>query len=358
MLYRVIAALMDRTPEQQMTVVAELAVSLLEADSSALFLWEASSGRLVVSARSGRARDPGVAALDLADGSPSIRAAAGEHVLISAETEAPERGGQESESVVAVPLMMSPTDRGALVVVRDADRPGLTADHLTLASELAEQVGRALVLTRASEGHQRNELQLERSRIARDLHDSVIQRLYATGLAMQALGRADSARASDLDCHIGEIDAAITDIRTAIFALQPAGWGESTKHRVLELLTELAPHFKKRPRITFLGPVDLVVAGAIADDVLAVVREGLTNVIRHAAARTASVELAVTDSAVSVTIVDDGAGPTLPTHAGGGLANLQERARRYGGSFALTSAGPTGTRALWTAPLLLERVTS
>src|SRR6185437_13764735 len=115
-----------------------------------------------------------------------------------------------------------------------------THPELSAISEFAGQAGLALTLARARADRERLEVVDERSRIARDLHDHVIQRLFATGLGLQALASADPAHAVELDRRAMEIDAAIADIRTAIFALR--GRGSATilaRHRLLDVVGEL-----------------------------------------------------------------------------------------------------------------------
>ena len=147
----------------------------------------------------------------------------------------------------------------------------------------------------------------ERARIARDLHDHVIQRLFGTGLGLVALAAIDPDHAEVIERHIAEIDAAIADIRTAVFTLNTLH-PTSARHRLLDVVTDLTPNLAARPRLRFSGPLDLALTGGLADDVIAVVRETLTNVSRHARARTTLVDIAVTETDVTVTVDDDGVG--------------------------------------------------
>ena len=191
----------------------------------------------------------------------------------------------------------------------------------------------------------------ERARIARDLHDHVIQRLFGTGLGLVALAAIDPEHAEVIERHIAEIDAAIADIRTAVFTLNTSHHPTSARHRLLDVVTDLTPNLAARPRLRFAGPIDLVLTGALADDVIAVVRETLTNVSRHARARTALVDIAVTENEVTVIVDDDGVGVNTAATRSSGIASLAERARGHGGTFALEARQTGGTRARWNVPL-------
>ncbi len=193
----------------------------------------------------------------------------------------------------------------------------------------------------------------ERARIARDLHDHVIQRLFGTGLGLVALAAIDPEHAEAIDRHVAEIDAAIADIRTAVFTLTTPMQSTSARHRLLDVVTDLTPSLATAPRIRFAGPVDLILTGGLADDVIAVVRESLTNVSRHARARTALVDVSVTEHEVTVTIDDDGVGVNTAITRASGIASLAERAKGRGGNFALEPRLAGGTRARWHVPLSL-----
>ena len=194
----------------------------------------------------------------------------------------------------------------------------------------------------------------DRARIARDLHDHVIQRLFGTGLGLVALAAVDPEHAEALERHIAEIDAAIADIRTAVFTLTTRPHSTSARHRLLDIVTDLTPSLATPPLMRFTGPIDLVLTGGLADDVIAVVRETLTNVSRHARARTALVDIIVSESAVTVTVDDDGVGVSPTATRASGVASLAERARRYGGTFSLEPRHTGGTRARWHVPLALS----
>ena len=239
-----------------------------------------------------------------------------------------------------------------LVVLRGAGEPAFAPFDLERVSELAAQAGIAMELAAARADRQRMLLLEDRSRIARDLHDHVIQQLFATGLELQSLEAAVSSKAviDRLDRSVSSIDRAIAQIRTIIFALSRQSTGAaSIRSQILDLADELGPGLARPATVDFSGPVDLVVVDDLADDVSAVAREGLTNAARHAHAQHVSVSLDVTDSDVVLTVEDDGVGLGESARRSG-LKNGSERAARRGGTLTIEPAGP-GTRLVWCVPI-------
>ncbi|MBS1905847.1 MAG: GAF domain-containing protein [Actinobacteria bacterium] len=248
---------------------------------------------------------------------------------------------------VAVPLLAAGDAVGALCVSRSAG--AYSRAELQTISEFASQAGIAISLARARAQRQRLEIVEDRGRIARDLHDHVIQRLFATTLGLQGLAATHPPVAGALERPIEELDAAIADIRTAIFALRSHAADGALRSRLLELVSDMSP----RPRITFAGPVDLAVTGDLADDLVAVVRESLANVARHAHASTALVTVSVSEAEVVAVVEDDGVG--LPEHLDrSGTANLAARAAQRAGAFLLENRAEGGVRVRWSAPLSLD----
>jgi signal transduction histidine kinase len=194
----------------------------------------------------------------------------------------------------------------------------------------------------------------DRERIARDLHDTVIQRLFATALTLQGAARL-SIRPEVIErIHqaVDEIDVTVKQIRTAIFELETRRLpGRSLRRDVLDLVGELTPALGFEPNVRFDGPIDAAVGPDLATQVLAVVREALTNVAKHAEAGRVDVLLTVDDVLV-VEVIDDGTkGPPQATATGHGLKNLEHRARTAGGSLTLRHEPGLGTIVRWEAPL-------
>lgn len=194
----------------------------------------------------------------------------------------------------------------------------------------------------------------ERERIARDLHDTVIQRLYATGLTLQGtirLAGDDPEVRRRIDGVVDELDVTIKHIRSAIFGLSAAPGGGGLRNRAASLLRAAATASGFQPRMFFDGPIDTTVPDAIAADLLATMGEALTNVARHAEAKCVDVSVVVADD-VTLTVIDDGIGP--PAHgvtAGRGLNNMKSRAQRHDGMMRLAAGRDGGTVLTWRVPL-------
>ena len=194
----------------------------------------------------------------------------------------------------------------------------------------------------------------DRERIARDLHDTVIQRLFASGLSLQGTLRlvSNDAAAERIHGVIEDLDETVKQIRTAIFGLEGSRRASSggLRDRVMALVREAAGPLGFSPAVTFTGPVDVGVEAAVAEDLLAVLREALSNVARHARASTVAVDIVV-DGDVLLRVADDGVGPPPLRDSGGrGLLNMAERASRRGGTFDLQSGEASGAVVEWRAP--------
>jgi signal transduction histidine kinase len=199
----------------------------------------------------------------------------------------------------------------------------------------------------------------DRERIAMDLHDTVIQQLFAVGLSLQGLLRllGDSDATPRVQAAVDDLDATIKQIRSTIFALDAPvrATGEGVRFRVLALVAEMKDVLGLNPRVRFEGPVDTFVDDRIADELLSVLREALSNVARHAKASRVDVNVLVAGDTVTVQVDDDGIGPDGADqgHVGGlGLRNLRVRAQRLGGSFALEPRSSGGASAVWSVPLV------
>jgi signal transduction histidine kinase len=196
----------------------------------------------------------------------------------------------------------------------------------------------------------------DRERIARDLHDTVIQRLFATGMALQATGRLAGDRpelVERLDRAVEDLDVTIRDIRASIFALQESERGSGgLRSDVIALARDAAGSLGVDPRVVFDGPVDAAVSDGIADHLLATLREALTNVARHARASTVEV-LVVAGDELTLRVTDDGIGiDEAPRPGGQGLRNMTARAQALGGT-VVVGAGPggRGTELRWRVPV-------
>ncbi|HVW34317.1 MAG TPA: PAS domain S-box protein [Acidimicrobiia bacterium] len=194
----------------------------------------------------------------------------------------------------------------------------------------------------------------ERERIARDLHDTVLQRIFATGLTLQAAaGQAPTPGLRHrIEGAVTELDTTIREIRTTIFDLHAPPGAAGLRPAVLAVTAEAARPLGFTPTVRFEGPVDTAVPDRIAGSVTAVLREALSNVARHAGADAVDVDLVVTGADVALRVADNGTG--LPAEAGPGghgLTNMRERAEALSGACRIFPAPAGGTVVEWRVPL-------
>jgi len=255
---------------------------------------------------------------------------------------------------MAIPFASAGAPPGVLTVSRSSGRAAFTRADLEMAADFAGQASVALTLAAGRADRARLAILEDRGRIARDLHDHVIQRLFGAGLSLQAVAGSisDAALRARVGQQVDALDAAIAEIRTAIFTLSVADDTDAPKlrHRVLDVITETADLFAESPHVTFGGAVDLMIDAGLADDVIAVVREGLTNIARHAGATRTEVSVVVSGDLVVVEIADDGRGVGEGSRRSSGTANLEQRAVARGGAFELARRESGGTVLRWSAP--------
>jgi signal transduction histidine kinase len=251
-----------------------------------------------------------------------------------------------------VPLRTHLVAGGLLVLLFANDGPPLTYEERSLLASFSDQA--ALALDRAQAIEDRAELAVtsDRERIARDLHDLVIQRLFATGLQLQGAGTLTSKPevAGRIDQAVEALDLTIKDIRGTIFELQRRDAGPTLRADLRQLVREYAPLLEFTPKVRTTGPVDAAVPPEIRDQLLPVLREALSNLARHAAADHGEVELTVDNHEVRLTVLDDGVG-IGPVTVESGLRNARRRAAALGGSLELTPRQPRGTSFVWRVPL-------
>ena len=193
----------------------------------------------------------------------------------------------------------------------------------------------------------------DRERIARDLHDTVIQRLFATGLSLQ--GAARLAQLPEVSARIqqavDDLDATVRDVRSAIFELHTARLpGRSLRQELLTVASEAARTLGFEPVVRFDGPIDSLTDDAVADDVVAVVREALSNVSRHAHAKSVELSLTAVDGSLVLLVVDDGVGPGNGI-GGRGLDNIDSRAAKHNGRAELRPRAVGGSQLVFQVPI-------
>jgi signal transduction histidine kinase len=196
----------------------------------------------------------------------------------------------------------------------------------------------------------------DRERIARDLHDTVIQRLFATGLSLQGtvpmVRRNPDGAEGRIEQAVDDLDLTVRHIRSAIFALESSRSSrDGLRDRVLALTREATGPLGFEPTVLFDGAVDAALHEAHEPEILATLREALTNVAKHAHASRVDVEVIATEASLVLRVIDDGVGIAgTGDRTGHGLKNMAARAERLGGTFALEAGPPVGTVLEWQVP--------
>jgi len=290
------------------------------------------------------------------------RAAAGEEQLVVIEdlaqllqdagglTEFPQ--GADLGRTTIAPLPAGSSGTGGLLVVASEHASTLrVSEGAELVRMFAGQATLALERSQSQRDREMLAVLEDRDRIARDLHDLVIQRLFATGLQLQGMQRlARPEHQERLTRAVEDIDMTIHDLRAAIFELQQSPASSSLRGDVQALVSEYAGPLGFRPHLICTGPIDTVVPAAVRPQILATVRESLSNVVRHAQASTATVEIMVDGGKVTARISDDGVGMGSGDRRSG-LRNLTDRAEALGGTVRITGNEPHGTVVELEAPV-------
>ncbi|BAJ26783.1 MULTISPECIES: GAF domain-containing protein [Kitasatospora] len=256
---------------------------------------------------------------------------------------------------VAVPLGRAEGHtEGVLLLVRGSGEPEFTERETDPLLGFADQAALALELAERRRDAEQLAVLEDRDRIARDLHDLAIQRLFATGMTLQSASRfIDHPGASDRVLRaVGDLDETIKIIRSTIFGLRvrEAGAGQGLRARAVHVVEEAQAALGFAPRLSMEGLLDTDVPPAVADHLVAVLGEALSNAARHARAGRVEVTLQAAGGQVALTVQDDGIG--IPAQGRrSGLRNIEERARTLGGALAVTAPPTGGTVLNWTAPL-------
>jgi two-component system, NarL family, sensor histidine kinase DevS len=282
------------------------------------------------------------------DGSPRL-------IPDLAQILAGELGGDASGfgPAVAVALRSAGGTSGVLVAVRDKGSTPLAPDEVPLLSSFADQAAVAIEFAEKQRTQWLLAVLADRDRIARDLHDHVIQRLFATGLGLRGTLR----RAPDPDVRariqkaVEQLDETVREIRTSIFDLHTSGSNgmAGLRRRLLDTVAELTADATPSPSVRISGAVDTLVPPSVAEHADAVVREALSNALRHARAGELTVAVDAGEDLV-IRVGDDGVG-IPPDVRRSGLANLAERARACRGGFEVVARETGGTLLTWRVPL-------
>ena len=252
---------------------------------------------------------------------------------------------------MVLPLRTAETVVGVLVVLRRAGEAHFGDNQLDMMAAFADQATLAWELANTQRRMRELDVIADRDRIARDLHDHVIQRLFAAGLSLQGANQTVTSPQvrTRVDDVVDELQAVIQEIRTTIFDLHGGSQGTTRLRQRLEQAIAAFAGSGLRTTLQFIGPLS-VVEPALADHAEAVVREAVSNVVRHAGATALTVTVRVEDD-FSVEVLDDGCGmPTNVTPSG--LTNLRVRAEEVDGTVTITEAPGGGTLLHWAAPLI------
>lgn len=257
-------------------------------------------------------------------------------------------------SFLGVPIRVRGEVFGNLYLTNKEDGAEFSEDDEAAITALALAAGIAIQNARVHTVLRERTLTEDRDRIARDLHDSIIQRLFAIGLSLQGTGRLIDRPevAKRIADAINNIDETIRQLRTAIFDLETTLNREGLRRKVYDLLLELTPTLGIQPQVTFSGLIETAVSSAIADHLIATLREALTNVAKHARASSVVITIAAGDE-LRLVVADDGRGMSGGGGEGLGLKNMRTRAERLGGNLYLGTSREGGTRLTWTIPLPL-----
>jgi len=347
------------SPEEVVALVADNALLVAGADTAIIALPEDGHQHLVVRAAAGTEAKRLVGVMLPPGGTFSSIVLTSGEPIVSPDAVADERTQlsfdlrHEIGPLAVLPLGGPGGTRGVLAVGRFEGRIPFAPVVVEALQGFAAQVAVALELAEHRVDAARFAVLRDRERIARDLHDLAVQRLYATGLGLLSLRRdLDGDHAHRVGRAVDEIDETIALIRTTVHRLQPGGARtrqEDLRSRVITEVDVATGPLGYSPQLRFDGPVDSVIPSDVAEHVVAVLREGLSNVARHAHARSVAVRLAVSDDVV-LTVVDDGVGiPGDVPHSG--LRNLARRAAELGGALGVGPGEAGGTRLEWRVPL-------
>jgi signal transduction histidine kinase len=269
----------------------------------------------------------------------------------------PRQGGAPPEvraligSVIIVPLVGEERVEGALAVGRLAGRPSFVPAELEDLADFVHRTGTARELEGAREERRAARLVEERSRIRDDLHDNVIQELFAAGMALQvAATRIDDVDLRDLVmAQVDALDGTTTRIRSLISDMPASGLDAPAlplAKRLVAIVDSMTPALRCLPTVVFGGPVESTVQPNVAGDLEAVLREALSNVARHAGASAVHVRVVLDGRTLTLSVIDNGRGLGDPARSSG-LANMRRRAVRHNGDLRVSGAPGGGTEVEW-----------
>ena len=346
-------------PDEVLALVTQQALEMSGADLVALALPTPDRQQLVIQHAAG-AGAPGALGLVLpvSDSVSGEVLSSGEAVILQDfghddRVSGPAREHMPLGPAIVLPLGAPGDVRGVFTVGRDTGALPLAPEAVEMVQTFAAQAGIALELAEHRRDAERLAILSDRDRIARDLHDLVIQRLYATGMSLQGamplLNRPEAA--TRVSSAVDALDETIREIRSAIFSLQSRGEAKQNglRARVLEVVDQMIPALGFAPSLRLVGPLDEAVPADVAEQMLSALRESLANAARHAAASRVDVTVEVGPELV-LRVRDNGTGMGHSTRRSG-LANMAERAADLGGKLTVHAAEGGGTQLDWRVPI-------
>jgi signal transduction histidine kinase len=253
---------------------------------------------------------------------------------------------------IVMPLRSEHTVLGVIAVARNSDQPPFDAEHLDLMSDFADHAAMALTLASALEHARYLTVLADRERIGHDLHDHVIQRLFAAGLDLQGtIARSRSSEITDrLNRTVTDLQTTIEDIRTTIFELHSTGRQRiGFRQKIQAAVADLTENGAVVTTLRMSGPMS-VIGDDLAGHAESVILEAVSNAVRHSGATQLTVEVAVADE-LDIMVTDDGCGISADNGRRSGLANMASRAEQIGGRCLLATPPGGGTEVHWTVPL-------
>jgi signal transduction histidine kinase len=351
--------LSEAEPHDVLALITRLGLEMAGADLVMLALPAAGGGQLVIEHAVGAGAEGALGLLLPIQGSASGMVIASGKPLAVDDFSGDQRVARVAREqlglgpAVLVPLGSAGNVRGVLTAARHRGSLPLSPPAVEMLITFAAQAGIGLELAEHRKDVQRLALFEDRDRIARDLHDLVIQRLFATGMSLQGSAGliADPEAANRVRLAVDALDETIRDIRSAIFTLQsrPQARPAGARARILEIVGEASESLGFAPSVRMEERLDVLVSAEMSEQLLAVLREALSNVARHAGASRVSVAVAA-GSDLILTVRDDGGGMKGSTRRSG-LANLADRASKLGGTLRVDPAEGGGTELEWRVPL-------
>ncbi|HWM03933.1 MAG TPA: GAF domain-containing protein [Actinophytocola sp.] len=261
--------------------------------------------------------------------------------------------GGDFGPAVAVPFGAGNVVRGVLLAMRGKGAAQYVRNEVPLLASFADQAAFAMELAEKHRAQRQLDVLADRDRIAGDLHDHVIQRLFATGMSLQGTIRriSDPQVRGRVTRAVEQLDDTVREIRTSIFDLHTAGTdaGASLRRRLLDVVDQLSMDAEMSPSVRISGAVDTLVSEDLAAHATAALREAVSNAVRHSQAGTVVVTVEAGDDLV-IDVVDDGVG-FVPGIARSGLIGIESRATKCGGAMLVARGPEGGTRLTWRVPL-------